>query len=704
MLSADIEAAESRILEEDFNFWNSVATERPSSPERYDDLDIPEMIRAGELSTYSPFASPRPLPRGLKVDVPLFIPEDDAEWQHARARILDPEDLAKARAFVDSSSDPLSGTADGLDHQFSDFISAKAEYLTRSAEQEKLQPLDALARISVPVVDFSMPATEWGDVPLKPTEMFKWIQDQAGVGWSLQKWPWNKTTEQMMMWQPLAHMDKPLVLSEAIEIDKVVLESLLAGPKDSEVVTSVDSLVKRSELLLTKVRESDDSEIESEDSQLSPVAASGLDYWPPPADCKRLPDVRPGNPLGKQIRKTSVDPGALPKGRKRIRDEMLQQQRPSSQLGSRGSDFQVTRPIDASILGSTNVLQGFMSEYTNIMPLLENFEEMNTHKKPKVAPSRYFSMPDLVLTSPIQEPQPAVNGGVLMPPPLEPILAVAPNIVPPNIPPRVIVSSTISRVITNLVKSHIPGIGILEHDYNKRRPTGWFPGIRSPNSDEADMTISPATGVLVTTMVKLRQKPLPGVTGQVVFRHVVENVALRYEHLLILVSEGNKNSEIMIPLSQSDAKALAEFQGYAAGLQTDVRLHYVGGGNETLAKWLAAAICKHAPEAVPVQDLLLPVETGWELFLRRAGMNVYAAQITLGTLKVPNGELAVGGGRLYGLPLFVTMEPHERVAALEDVLGGRRVLGRVSEALDEPWGQLAVSQVREAVGRGGIAE
>jgi hypothetical protein len=73
-------------------------------------------------------------------------------------------------------------------------------------------------------------------------------------------------------------------------------------------------------------------------------------------------------------------------------------------------------------------------------------------------------------------------------------------------------------------------------------------------------------------------------------------------------------------------------------------------------------------------------------------MNVYAAQVTLGILKVPDGEPAVGGGRLYGLPLFVMMEPHERATALEDALGGSRVLGRVSEALDEPWGQHAVGQ------------
>jgi hypothetical protein len=168
----------------------------------------------------------------------------------------------------------------------------------------------------------------------------------------------------------------------------------------------------------------------------------------------------------------------------------------------------------------------------------------------------------------------------------------------------------------------------------------------------------------------------------------------RHERLVVLVSEGNKHSETASPLSQADARALAEFQGFAAGLQ-QVQVVYVGGGVETLAKWVAKVVCDYYErETVAVRGLLLPVETLWEVFLRRAGMNVFAAQVVLGRLKVPDGELAVGGpgGQVYGLPLFVMMGREKRIELFEEVLGGRKVLDRVSEALDVPWGQRAVGE------------
>lgn len=126
---------------------------------------------------------------------------------------------------------------------------------------------------------------------------------------------------------------------------------------------------------------------------------------------------------------------------------------------------------------------------------------------------------------------------------------------------------------------------------------------------------------------------------------------------------------------------------------------YVGGGAETLARWVAALVCDEynyhmKGEAAGVRDLLLPVETYWEVFLRRAGMNAFAAQVVLGKLKVPDGQVAVGGarGEVYGLPLFVMMPRERRIVLFEEVLGGRKVLDRVSEVMDEPWGQRAVDE------------
>jgi hypothetical protein len=111
---------------------------------------------------------------------------------------------------------------------------------------------------------------------------------------------------------------------------------------------------------------------------------------------------------------------------------------------------------------------------------------------------------------------------------------------------------------------------------------------------------------------------------------------------------------------------------------------------------VAWTICEYyAREAEAVRELLLPVETSWEVFLRRAGMNVFAAQVVLGSLKVPESEVAIGGegGQVFGLPLFVMMSRGKRIGLFEEVFGGRRVLERVSDVIDEPWAEREVDDV-----------
>ena len=76
-------------------------------------------------------------------------------------------------------------------------------------------------------------------------------------------------------------------------------------------------------------------------------------------------------------------------------------------------------------------------------------------------------------------------------------------------------------------------------------------------------------------------------------------------------------------------------------------------------------------------------------------MNVFAAQVILGMLKVPDDEVAIGGreGKLYGLPAFLLMSSDERAEKFGDIFGGRRLLDRVSAVLDEPWRDRNVMQV-----------
>lgn len=700
-LAAELEATESHIFQDDIQFWATAVSQQIPSPERYNDLDIAAMIKAGDLSGPSPFSSPKPPPRNLKMDVPLLPNSSNSKDETPPTQILTAADLAQAKAFIDSSDTVSAGPGDH-DEQFAEFLRSKAAAIMRWAEQEKLQPLDGTLRMPVRVMDFSVPAPEWGACPWKPADMFRWIQKGTDTVWQSPKWPANKLAEQAMVWRPLAHMDKMVAVEERVECEPRLFNMFLGRPSEDELMISEDLVEKNQGLVFRRPRDDCDSEIDAEEDlyqsldssdmrevhqgRLSQPGLSQPDLYrqekqhrltldePPNSRVTPSSDTMPLQSLRLPPPRTPTpreDLSALLKARKRSLDEMEQQRRPR--------------------IASTNILSGFLEQHVDSAPLISNFIQIsNAHKKPKLTNNSFFGSPTPPTASPatLATKRSKEEAARLMPPPPKPVPAFSPPIVPPAIAPKVIVSFALSKHLIQHIKTALPTLTLIERNYTAHPPTDNTP------MDEADMTISPATGLLFTTMVKLRQKALPGSAGtgrsNNPFHHLLTTVASRYERLVVLVSEGNKHSETMSPLSRSDAKALAEAQGLAtaaAAADTDVQLLYVGGGVETLARWAAHVVCRHAHEAAGEQRLVLAVETGWELFLRRAGMNAYAAQVSLGRLKVPDGQPAMGGagGRRYGLPLLVGMSGEERARELGAALGGTRVLERVGRVVGGGW-------------------
>jgi hypothetical protein len=687
--------------------------EKDDSPGRYDDIDVSEMIRAGDFRPRVPPSSPQPVPRDLKIDVPL-LPCNDEGNALVAAKFLDSDDLAEAKELV-ASSDTLSGS-DGPTGQLVKLFQKSETAVMRYAEQEKLQPLDATARATVPVLDFSIPVPEWEQRLWEAKAMFRWIQKDIDVDWQGAKWAHNRAAEQRMVWAPLAHMKERKLGLEQIDLDIELLEMFLKRDPDNEVLASGDYVYKEPGVSIFRVVDGENDDNDHLSLPGSPMKApsnhSRDTSWrrtmsSVTESALALPRSSPFT--GNTATPPPADLATLLRGRKRLIDETIHRKQSSVPCAFSGAS--ATAIIDSPLIPSTNVLRGFMSEYTDFAPLVDNFVEMNVPKKPKLTHSSFFA-PATSAPSPSQSK--ADEAAKLMPPPPKPIPALAPSFSPPVTPPRIVISSTTPTPLTHHLQTLLPAIELIPRTYSKHRPPGWVPGTRSPNLDEADIVVSPATGILLTTMLNLRQRALPTTPSASTinnnnannFHRILSNVATRHERLIVLVSEGNKHSESASPLSASDARALAALQGFAAGLRAataDVQVVYVGGGVATLARWVAGMVCEYAPApsegGLGVREMLLPVETFWEIFLRRAGMNVFAAQVGLGRLKVSDGEagLAVGdgGGRVFGLPAFVAMGRERRVELFGEVFGGRRVLDRVSEAVDEPWGQ-------EAVGEGGF--
>ena len=292
----------------------------------------------------------------------------------------------------------------------------------------------------------------------------------------------------------------------------------------------------------------------------------------------------------------------------------------------------------------------------------------------------------------------------------------------------VIVSSTImaNRAIIRRIQSQLPTLDIIERDFFY--PTGAPSNMTTPHlsSADADITISPSTGIILTHLQRLKQKPLPGQTIFSGVRKQILRIAPRYERLIVIISEGQGVSSFPFSSSFSseidkiddrsiapqtldarDCRAITDLIHSSATIDTVVQIFYVPGGPHQLADWTAAAISKFATVSSPQQGdggagLLLHEETIWERFLRAAGMNAFAAQVVLGYMngsstnrssypandddddvKQSDGER--NGASSSGLAGFVCMSAEERVWRFEKVLGGSKMLTRVNRVLDTTW-------------------
>jgi len=123
----------------------------------------------------------------------------------------------------------------------------------------------------------------------------------------------------------------------------------------------------------------------------------------------------------------------------------------------------------------------------------------------------------------------------------------------------------------------------------------------SPLADEADIILSPATGILCTTLQKIKQRALPGQVGHAGVRERIQTIAARYERLIVYVSEGKSTNTGPVSdlhaLDDRDCEALVSLTGFAATLNADVQITYVAGGEEELARWIVAATVRFGVNA-----------------------------------------------------------------------------------------------------------
>lgn len=674
LIKQDLEAIETQIFDED------VPTPVKNAMNCYDGssdtLVGSDIFKLAHI--YSPAASldRPPIYPGLEIE--RFKREElKVEEPLSPAQ---PTDLPKSIRFSEmviewpvSTGTPLTDPFESS--YFEEAFGAAHEEAAQMSEQEGLIPADTTARVDVPIIDFSLPVPPWNALQSKLNsssllDMQKVIMMDI-IGNSLPKWPFNGKAK--IRYNPFPHNFAKIALEEDFVGDDLTWKAFVKNPEDDKVIDTSTLTWKPPGLRILRDVDDDD---EIEPGQFEKGVPQDLSFLVK----KRKIEIEEGGRV-----ESSVAQDALTN---------VTAKQPARKKSSKPTDFvsaakelQLDRPIKGGSL--------LMGRAFSVGNLVENYLEIRGSKKAKLGDSSYFAK----ISGPAKaQPTPAKSSPQLelllqLPIRSSPVLKTdtplpAPPNKIPNTPVNVIVASTLlkHRALIKYIEDQFPRIVLIERDFSAHDTTVWMPNsvtrspIASPLASEADIIVSPLVGIIIANLQKIKQKPLPGQKTKPVIRERLEKVSARYEKLIVLVTEGRQD-ETTRELDDSDCTAFSEFVGFALCLQTTINVHFVGGGETTLAKWLVNAIAQHK-----VDDELLADETHWELFLRRAGLNAFVAQHIIGNLKAPNDVdlSSPSNAAHFGLAAFVGMGREQRIARFGPVCGNQ-LMTRVSAVVDTRW-------------------
>lgn len=314
------------------------------------------------------------------------------------------------------------------------------------------------------------------------------------------------------------------------------------------------------------------------------------------------------------------------------------------------------------------------------------------------------------------------------------------NITLPDTPPTVLVTSCLTFLLsTSLLKTHCHIVTFLEtltpaptlifRDYESPGPSKSYTPNRNASTvlPEADIIISPTTGIILTTTQATTQLYLPGhkhqagVDGFPPFdsplRERIARLSLRYDYIYVLVCHAPSNTTSLnttSPTLTMDQKTLSSVQSlisFCASLSnhSSIISLVVPSAQNAILEWIITLANKHAysfknlkepnigsttingPEYQPSFESIHE-ETPWELFLRRAGLNPFAALAVLDFIEwressesadIP-GSINMERYRSRGLSTFIEMDPDVRRKMFDTIIG-RRAIEAIEHAIEREW-------------------
>ncbi|MCJ1283286.1 hypothetical protein MMC26_002614 [Xylographa opegraphella] len=641
----------------------------------------------------------------LKVDGPLTPPRSELPPPWKSKNVSFSETLVQIIPdLLSQIPNPKDTSSEDIDRFFAEVVRPIAEQADRWIEQEQLQEADTTIRVKVPIMDFARPIAPWKQFLTEKRDFKlqgKLLQEIKHDHLSNCFWPLSGKAERALQWSPFPSNLARVAIEEFID-DDPALEELITQP---ELIDPMTLVWKLDGIRIMDSEDSDTAEIE-------------VGHFPETVDMKSL------------IRKRKMD----------LQEDMINSGLvlPSKVVKD---DFHDGLSNNYELFGS----------FFSALSALDHFTSIRTGevKRKRLETSSYLAKGTDIARP---EPHPTINSPAVISihtplPSLDRPPISLPEFIIPSSPRAFVIPTSLllKRPLFRLIQKLYPTAEFIERDFTLHStPSVPFVASKqyskpltptSPLLHEADIILSPSTGLFLATLAQIAQRPLPGSTGLPPIYDRILHTAPRYESLIILVSDLSA-ANTGITTSLAPLRSLHAFCA-SLPLSTPPSIIFVPASTPTapsshhepllpLATYtihlmtthsLPSEIISLSPTA-PTALRLHQEETTWEVFLRRAGLNAFAAQAVLAALRPPVlnrewGELdaqaagtngvSVGGvfadrrgwtvkdrcgeeSTLWGLAAFVRMGPEERIRRFEGLLGGRGMLERVGRALDERWG------------------
>jgi hypothetical protein len=624
------------------------------------DMDS-ELIISSTFMTSSPI---RKLPQLLqtrhgiiqeaKADLPVVLTSSDAP---SEVNILTDICLPLIGS-LDEDAPNLLEERGHFEDAFMTLLDDRQYYVNKLVNQERLDPADSVSRVPVPLVDFNIHPPEWTAQRSTAKTQFAFLRKNMPRTFSILPLPRDPRLELSVTYLVFPAEKGHAVMKDDLEIsDEMVAKYLSQDPASR--LSSIDFVSIKSELDVIRIIE--DEEIEE---AYIPEEASILD------------DVA-DETLAAVIIEQHKSPNRTNsmQGSKSIYFQNRDGPDPNRPLRRKFDDDSLRLLPKSYDTGATSIL-------------LHNFMELRGVKRPRLdTKSIEICQPTGSISSKSINEVSLRNNCEVLPPMMaeEMVPATAPKFEMPSEKAYFVISVDLSRsILRRLENVWSPG-NLIDMDYSRHTTMAQLSIATQPKeviselNFEADISLSPRAGIIITNILKVRQRPLPGSRCQTPLRERVQKVSQKYETLIVLISESHPSGEYSGTLAPSDIAAYADFVSFTAALDGDVNVHLVPGAEATMASWVLAFMSRHSYKSESLRKFLSSEETPWELFFRRAGMNVIAAKVLSKTLFEQAGAS--------GLAVFLIMPVQERVARYGPLLGGEKMLHLTAKILDRRWGQ-----------------